>query len=131
MGEELDGRHGPIAHEAARRRDQLQGLVKTVDLDPATIANGAVGLLNEVSTSKITGEEDRYSHTDLWDFEANVVGSQAGVDAARRRRARSPTWRDDRQRLRRRPGRARAVPEGDGYVAYTTLTTADTRTLRS
>ena len=29
---------------------------------------------------KITGEEDRYSKTDLWDFDANLQGSQAAVD---------------------------------------------------
>ena len=64
----------PIARQAGRRRDQLRALVKTVQLQPAQIANGASELLDEVSTSKITGEEDRYSHTDLWDFEANVRG---------------------------------------------------------
>ena len=53
--------------------------MKDVDLQPASIANGAVGLLNEVSTSKITGEEERYSRTDLVDFEANVQGSQAAL----------------------------------------------------
>jgi iron uptake system component EfeO len=36
-----------------------------------------------VATGKITGEEDRYSHTDLWDFKANVDGSQAAVAALR------------------------------------------------
>jgi iron uptake system component EfeO len=36
-----------------------------------------------VATSKITGEEDRYSHTDLWDFDANVAGVKAAVDALR------------------------------------------------
>ncbi len=55
----------PIARKLMTDVTKLQALVKTVDLDPATIANGAVGLLNEVSSSKITGEEDRYSHTDL------------------------------------------------------------------
>jgi iron uptake system component EfeO len=42
----------------------------------AQLANGAVELLNEVSTTKVTGEEDRYSHTDLWDFAANVDGAR-------------------------------------------------------
>ncbi|MEV7182577.1 EfeM/EfeO family lipoprotein, partial [Kitasatospora sp. NPDC093679] len=32
-------------------------------------------LLDEVSKNKITGEEDRYSHTDLSDFAANVEGA--------------------------------------------------------
>ena len=47
------------------------------------LANGAKELLDEVATGKITGEEDRYSHTDLWDFQANVEGSQGAVAALR------------------------------------------------
>ena len=56
---------------------------KTVELTPLQLANGAKELLDEVATGKITGEEDRYSHTDLWDFRANVDGSQAAVAALR------------------------------------------------
>ncbi len=37
---------------------------------------GAVDLLNEVADSKITGEEEIYSHTDLYDFRANIEGAQ-------------------------------------------------------
>ena len=36
------------------------------------IANGAKGLLDEVATGKVTGEEEYWSRTDLWDFQANV-----------------------------------------------------------
>ncbi len=32
------------------------------------MVGGAAGLIEEVAASKISGEEDRYSHTDLWDF---------------------------------------------------------------
>ena len=52
-------------------------------LSPLQLANGAKELLDEVATGKITGEEDRYSHTDLWDFAANVEGSKAAVAALR------------------------------------------------
>ncbi len=45
------------------------------------MANGAVALLGEVQTSKITGEEERYSHIDLLDFAANVEGSQQAFAA--------------------------------------------------
>ena len=41
---------------------------------------GAAELIEEVSQGKITGEEDRYSKTDLWDFDANLQGSQAAID---------------------------------------------------
>jgi FTR1 family protein len=54
----------------------LQAKTKTLTYQPDELANGANGLLDEIAGSKITGEEDRYSHTDLSDFEANVVGSQ-------------------------------------------------------
>ncbi len=42
----------------------------------AGISNGAIALLDEVATGKITGEEDWWSHTDLYDFAANVEGSK-------------------------------------------------------
>ena len=61
----------------------LANLVKDVEMQPASIANGSVELLNEVSSSKITGEEERYSRTDLVDFEANVQGSQAAFDSVK------------------------------------------------
>ncbi|MGP1674920.1 MAG: iron uptake system protein EfeO [Candidatus Limnocylindrales bacterium] len=40
------------------------------------LSNGAIALLDEVATGKITGEEDWWSGTDLWDFAANVEGSK-------------------------------------------------------
>ena len=40
------------------------------------ISNGAIGLLDEVALGKISGEEDWWSHTDLWDFAANVEGAK-------------------------------------------------------
>ena len=42
---------------------------------PAELANGAVGLLQEAAKNKITGEEERYSGIDLVDFAANVEGA--------------------------------------------------------
>jgi iron uptake system component EfeO len=53
----------------------LRAKVDTVEVTPDLLITGAVDLLNEVSTSKVTGEEDRYSHTDLFDFAANVEGA--------------------------------------------------------
>ncbi|MGG3797757.1 iron uptake system protein EfeO [Metabacillus fastidiosus] len=54
----------------------LRAKVETVEVTPDLLITGAVDLLNEVSTSKVTGEEDRYSHTDLYDFVANVEGAE-------------------------------------------------------
>lgn len=55
---------------------KLRTLAKGLSYQPAELANGAVGLLDEVSKSKVTGEEERYSHIDLLDFQANVEGSE-------------------------------------------------------
>lgn len=58
--------------------DQLlkDAKVDTLDITPKLMLQGSVDLLNEVSTSKITGEEEIYSHTDLYDFKANIEGAQ-------------------------------------------------------
>ena len=49
----------------------------------AGISNGAIALLDEVATGKISGEEDWWSGTDLWDFAANVEGSKMAFSLAR------------------------------------------------
>ena len=54
---------------------RLDATIPTLRLQAAQVANGAVGLLDEVSASKVTGEEDRYSHIDLSDFQANFSGA--------------------------------------------------------
>jgi FTR1 family protein len=61
----------------------LQQKVRALKLQPAQLANGAVELMNEVTNSKITGEEDRYSHTDLSDFQANMAGSRKAFELLR------------------------------------------------
>ena len=49
----------------------------------ADITNGAIGLLDEVAASKITGEEDWWSHSDLSDFQANVQGAEAAFEGVK------------------------------------------------
>jgi iron uptake system component EfeO len=53
----------------------LRAKVETVDIEAALFVTGPVELLNEVSATKVTGEEERYSHTDLYDFAGNVEGA--------------------------------------------------------
>lgn len=73
----------PIARKLVEDVKALQERVKTVELDVALISTGATELLGEITASKVTGEEERYSHTDLWDFEANLDGSKAAIAAVR------------------------------------------------
>jgi iron uptake system component EfeO len=75
---------GPIADRLLADVTELDRLSnEELDLTPLDLANGSKGLLDEVTVGKITGEEDRYSHTDLWDFYANVDGSKAAINSLR------------------------------------------------
>jgi iron uptake system component EfeO len=74
---------GPIADRLMTDVKEIVAKANAEKLSPLNLANGAKELLDEVATGKITGEEDRYSHTDLWDFQANVEGSQAAIAALR------------------------------------------------
>ncbi|MFG2118350.1 iron uptake system protein EfeO [Streptomyces sp. NPDC048710] len=57
-----------------------QGRVGKAEITPTSMANGAKELLDEVATGKVTGEEERYSHTDLVDFKGNVEGAQKSYE---------------------------------------------------
>ena len=54
----------------------LQGRIEGLTFPPQVVVGGAAVLMEEVAATKISGEEDRYSHTDLWDIRANVDGAQ-------------------------------------------------------
>jgi iron uptake system component EfeO len=111
--------------------DALAAKVRTVELEPAQIVNGSNELLGEVAKSKITGEEDRYSHTDLWDFQANLDGSREGFDSAKPLLVRSDP--ELSEEIERRFDAAQSALDrhrsGDGWVLYTELTEAHTRAL--
>jgi iron uptake system component EfeO len=79
----LQADSGAIADQLLTDVKEIVAKAKAVTLNPLQLANGAKGLLDEVATGKITGEEDRYSHTDLYDFDENVKGSKAAIDALR------------------------------------------------
>jgi iron uptake system component EfeO len=118
--------------------DQLLADVKKVveqanetKLSPLQLANGSKELLDEVATGKVTGEEDRYSHTDLWDFQANVEGSKAAIAVLR------PVL-DERDpelatTLDRRFGEVETElakhAKGDGFELYTELSKAEVKAL--
>jgi iron uptake system component EfeO len=62
--------------ELVTNTKKLQTLTTGLTYKPFELANGAQELLDEVSASKVTGEEERYSHIDLLDFQGNVEGAQ-------------------------------------------------------
>ena len=105
---------------------ELNSGVKAPDftVDSTKIAGGAQGLLDEIASSKISGEEDIFSHTDLWDFNANLQGSQTAVASVRpildERNA------DLGKKVDQRFGESEALlakyRQGDGFVLYDTVT---------
>ena len=114
---------GPYADKLLADVKRLQTLVASVKLQPAQVANGAVDLLGEVANSKITGEEDRYSHTDLWDFEANIAGAREAFEVLEPAvRAKNPTLADTiTARFAAVLSALSKYQTSNGYVDYSTV----------
>jgi iron uptake system component EfeO len=124
----------PVAEALLEGVEELEGLIKgKVKIHAVEIANGANELLTEVSTSKITGEEERYSHIDLVDFLGNVEGAQDAFQAV------APLMEEKDPALVKevetdfeavytalKPYETTKWP---GFVLYTELTKSDTRKL--
>ena len=68
------------ADDLVANTEDLDKRVQTLHYTVDQIGNGSKGLLDEVASGKITGEEDIWSHTDLYDFQANVDGARVGYE---------------------------------------------------
>jgi iron uptake system component EfeO len=122
---------GPIADQLLADVKEIVAKAQAEKLSPLQLANGAKALLDEVATGKITGEEDRYSHTDLWDFNANIEGSKAAIASLRpvleeRDPALVKTIDTEFANVDSTLGQHRA---GDGWKLHTELTEADLKVL--
>lgn len=71
------------ADDLMQNIETLDGRVQKLTYTVDQIANGSRGLLEEVANGKVTGEEEIWSHTDLWDFQANVDGARVGFDGVK------------------------------------------------
>lgn len=76
----IGSREKELATQLDKDLKDWQTRVGKADITPTSMANGAKELLDEVATGKVTGEEERYSHTDLVDFKANVEGAEKAYD---------------------------------------------------
>jgi iron uptake system component EfeO len=118
---------GEFADKLDADLQTLDAELAGIEIPPAALAVGSSELIEEVSTGKITGEEDRYSGTDLWDFAANVEGSQAAFELL------VPALEEEDPELvaaiegqfAELDGQLAAYAEGDGYKPYDSLTDAD------
>lgn len=129
---------GSISAEDKAIADQLmvdlkdwQQRVGRAEITPTSIANGAKELLDEVATGKVTGEEERYSHTDLVDFVANVEGARTAYELLRpvvvAKDAQLATTLDSA--FRDLAALLATYRSGDGYVSYDTVDAAARRKL--
>lgn len=128
-----------LTAESSRVADQLLADVELLakeaqgaTFQPIDLANGSKALLDEMASGKVTGEEERYSHTDLYDFAANLDGCATALAAlAPMITASDPTLAAtiaDREKAlekvlaQHRTGR-------DGWQSYTALTDRDVKEL--
>jgi iron uptake system component EfeO len=73
----------PVADRLMHDVQELQGSIADLAIPPNKMVGGAAALIEEVAATKVSGEEERYSGTDLWDFQANVDGAQKIFDLLR------------------------------------------------
>ena len=111
----------------------LQQEIDVLSFPPNKVVGGAAVLIEEVAGSKISGEEDRYSHTDLSDFQANIEGAQKIVDLFR------PLIAEKNQALLdKTDANFKTVNDilakyktANGFETYDKLTEADRKTLQA
>lgn len=118
-----DEERATYAQDLLTNTEELDSRVQELTYTVDAIANGSRGLLEEVATGKVTGEEEYWSRTDLWDFQANVDGARVAwegvqpiVETKDAALAEQLTTRfDELQEL------LDAQREGDGFVGYDEL----------
>jgi len=119
------------ADQLLKDAKELRARVETVEVTPDLMMTGAIDLLNEVSTSKISGEEEIFSHTDLYDFKANVEGAEKIFTILESKiEAKDPELAKNLTKKFKTVNDLLAKHETkDGYISYTELTKDDTKAL--
>ncbi|QMV44097.1 iron uptake system protein EfeO [Cohnella cholangitidis] len=119
------------ADQLVKDTEELRQKVKSIELEPKSMVAGAMELLNEAAISKITGEEEIYSHTDLVDFAANVDGSKtvylAIIPALNEKNPDLANQLD--QQFQSLEETLRGHHKNGQYVSYDQLTTEQIRTI--
>ena len=110
---------------------ELHGRIEGLTFPPEKVVGGAAVLMEEVAFTKISGEENRYSRTDLWDFRANFDGAYKIVELVR------PLIEETEGEFLKTVDAnfdkvyttLEKYEDGDGYVSYLELTDADRNVL--
>ncbi|WP_127360125.1 iron uptake system protein EfeO [Actinacidiphila soli] len=120
-----------LAAQLVTDLEDWQARVGKAEITATSMANGAKELLDEVATGKVTGEEDRYSHTDLSDFYANVEGAEKAYQLLK------PVASENEPALTKELDKQftsikkllDTYREGDGFVSYDTVGKTDRKGL--
>ena len=119
-----------------KNEQQLLTLVSKAQYNPLEMAAGATDLINEAGTAKISGEEERYSNTDLPVFAANVEASMKVVTLLQpylqsKDSGVVPLIQQRDAAVDKLLANFKATPGYDktGYVDYSTVTKSDRRQL--
>jgi iron uptake system component EfeO len=120
-----------VADDLVQNTATLNTEVRKLTFTADQIANGSRGLLDEVATGKVTGEEEYWSRTDLWDFQANVDGARVGFDGLRPLLQRNDPQLDTQieERFTALQKLLDQHREGDGFVTYDELSAAEVKAL--
>lgn len=78
-----DAQRKEVAEKLQKDTQSLYDQTRNLNLNVDQIGNGAKSLLDEVAQSKVTGEEEIWSHTDLSDFQGNVDGARVAFEDLR------------------------------------------------
>lgn len=125
------GKRASLAAALVADTATLSTKVQNLNFSLDQLANGAIGLLDEVATSKVTGEEELWSHTDLWDFAANVEGARVlytGLRVILVEKNEPLATRLDTQ-FAELETLLESHRIGDGFVLYTALSISEIRAL--
>ena len=122
----------PLADKLMADTLELQKRLGDLVITPKAMLGGAAELIEEVASKKISGEEDRYSRTDLWDFQANVDGAQKILDLLGPLLKRQDPALEARLRgnLAKVDGVLVKYRSKEGFVSYEKLTDADRTRLK-
>jgi len=113
-----------LAAQLVADTQELYDRTRDMTFRPDQLGNGAKELLDEVATGKVTGEEEIWSHTDLWDFQANVDGARIAFETLRPvLETKDPDLADTLEmRFASLQELLGEYEDGDGWVLYTELT---------
>ncbi|SHF83980.1 iron uptake system component EfeO [Lampropedia hyalina DSM 16112] len=119
----------PVADKLLADVKELQSRIDQLTFPPEVVVGGAAVLMEEVAATKISGEENRYSKVDLWDFKANTDGSYKIVELVRpliaKKEATFLAEVDKNFKTVYDILKTYEAQDGKGYVSYEKLTDKD------